>query len=121
MLCSQYMALVRAKKDNTIVYGCEGWPEVGSLTFEGFTNWVLNCRAVDPLFGRATMYLWEDNMKGRNGTIMEKLNARISMILNTYSDARLGYPRATQYYNGKESLMLRDAKKIGLSVIKTKK
>ena len=120
MLCSQYVVLVHAKKESTTVHGYEGWPKAGSLTFEGFTNWVLNCRAVDPLFGRATMKVWEDNMQGRKVTILEALQARTSKVLGAYTDAGIRLPRATQYYTAKESLLVKDAKKIGISLRKTK-
>lgn len=121
MLCSQYTELVRAKERHNTVHGYFGWPAVASLTFEGFTNWVLDCKRVDPLFGRVTLGLWENNMKQRKATILEALNARAGKVRASYNDARQGHPRATQYYNGKESLILRDAKKLGLTIGKTKK
>lgn len=49
MLCSQYTELICAKEENIIVHGYEGWPEAGNLTFEGFTNWVMECKRVDLL------------------------------------------------------------------------
>lgn len=119
MLCSQYTELVRAKKENTIVHGYECWPEAGNLTFEGFTNWVMDCKRVDPLFGRATIKLWEDNMKDRNVTILGKL--KTSKVYETYDDATLRLPQVTQHYTGKQSLMEQDAKKLGFSLRKPKK
>jgi hypothetical protein len=123
MLCNQYAELVRAKKEQTTVHGYNGWPDVEDLTFEGFTNWVVRCKQVDPLFGRAggTVKTWAANMRDRSLKIAQNLAAL--KVVETYNDAKHGakhsLPLQSQYYNG-QPLLVRDMKKLGWTAPKQK-
>ena len=118
MLSSQYAELVRARDDKTKLYGMhKDWPLAESLTFEGFTNWILRCKKADLDFARTTIKKWESDLAKRKADIQARLEA--NKVHDTYSDARLRLPRATTYYNG-PALMPKDMKKIGLTFTKDK-
>ncbi|OQO05873.1 hypothetical protein B0A48_09969 [Cryoendolithus antarcticus] len=113
-VCEQYVLLVRAKRNERTLYGCEGWDDVEETrpTFEGLTNWVMRCRKADVDF-KATLLRWQKSVTERNGQVGKAL--REYGAINRYSDESLNMGDATQFHNGLVSLMRLDSKAIGRS------
>lgn len=112
ILCKQYVELVRAKENQTAVFGYEGWPAVDGMDFEGFVNWVIRCKASDPTF-KATVQQWNISTDDR----VEELETKITTakVIDNFNDAKLRLGDATDYYRGEKAILQRDWDKMGIA------
>ncbi|KAK6442620.1 hypothetical protein LTR95_001127 [Oleoguttula sp. CCFEE 5521] len=124
VLCPQYVALVFAKQSGSSLYRYEGWPPVqeSDPTFEGFVNWIIDCRAAQAklVFRSKTVVAWTTNAKARTDQLMHIFTKKLNVIMG-YTDASLALGSPLDYYNGAKSLLFYDGKKLGLNMTPSKK
>nr|OQO31112.1 hypothetical protein B0A51_02483 [Rachicladosporium sp. CCFEE 5018] len=124
VLCPQYVALVFAKHSGSSLYRYEGWPPVqeSDPTFEGFVNWIIDCRAAQAklVFRSKTVVAWTTNAKARTDQLMHIFTKKLNVIMG-YTDASLALGNPLDYYHGAKSLLFYDGTKLGLNMKPTKR
>lgn len=96
------------------------WPEVDDLTFAGFTNWIIACKARQKKFGSKTCDPWREERLARETSIKERLAAWSKSPASKALKSEIKDPHPSTFWPYPEMLGEVDCRELGIIPKKSK-